>query len=99
MSQILLNHIQGLLNNLGRDIQNIADTQTDAQQRLFEALDDISAHLLASQAILVQLMAKTPVDHGAVKEWIVERTKQYNEGGSEKALALADFLLTGKLPE
>ncbi len=99
MSQILLNHIQGLLNNLGRDIQTMAETQTDAQTRLFEALDDISAHLLASQAILSALMAKTPVDHDEVKNWIIERTKQYNEGGSEKALALADYLLTGKLPE
>jgi hypothetical protein len=99
MSQILLNHIQGLLNNLGRDIQTMADSQSDSQSRLFEALDDISAHLLANQAILVQLLAKTPVDHGAVKDWIIERTKQYSEGGSEKALALADFLLTGKLPE
>ncbi|TAN47848.1 MAG: hypothetical protein EPN26_13355 [Rhodospirillales bacterium] len=99
MSQILLNHIQGLLNNLGRDIQSMSDAQTDNQQRLFDALDDISAHLLASQAILTALMAKTPVDHDEVKNWIVERTKQYNEGGSEKALALAEFLLTGKLPE
>ncbi|MBI5121767.1 MAG: hypothetical protein HZA67_12240 [Rhodospirillales bacterium] len=99
MSQILLNHIQGLLNNLGRDIQNMADSQSDSQQKLFDALDDISAHLLASQAILCALMAKTPVDHAEVKNWIIERTKQFNEGGSEKALALADFLLTGKIPE
>lgn len=99
MSQILLNHIQGLLNNLGRDIQSMADSQSDSQQKLFDALDDISAHLLASQAILCALMAKTPVDHAEVKDWIIERTKQFNEGGSEKALALADFLLTGKIPE
>ncbi|MBF0167082.1 MAG: hypothetical protein HQL45_05575 [Alphaproteobacteria bacterium] len=98
MSQILLNHIQGLLNNLGRDIQTMSDTQSDSQQKLFEALDDISAHLLASQAILAALLAKTPVDQGEVRDWIIERTKQFNEGGSEKALALADYLLTGKLP-
>lgn len=99
MSQILLNHIQGLLNNLGRDIQTMSESQAESQQKLFEALDDISAHLLATQAILSTLLAKTPVDHDEVRTWIVERTQQFNEGGSEKALALAEYLLTGKLPE
>jgi hypothetical protein len=100
MSQILLNHIQGLLNNLSKDIQTMADGQSDQGQRIFEAIDDIAAHTLATQAILVELMAKNPVDHEKIRQWIVSRTEEFSgAGGSKKALALADLLITGKSSE
>jgi hypothetical protein len=100
MSQILLNHIQGLLNNLSKDIQTMSDGQNDQGQRLFEAIDDIAAHTLATQAVLVELMTKVQVDQEKIRQWIVTRTSEFSgEGGSQKALALADLLMTGKAPE
>ena len=42
----------------------------------FDQLDDIAAHIIAVEAILVQVLKKSEVDADAVKAWIVEATKE-----------------------
>lgn len=97
MSQILLNHIQGLLTNLSKDVQSLSDGQNDQNQKILEALDDIAAHTLAMQAVLAAMLKKNPVELDPIRSWIVERTKEFSgEGGSAKAVALAEYLVTGK---
>jgi len=63
----------------------------------FDQLDDIAAHIIAIEAILVQVIKKTPVDAEAVKAWIVEATEAStgDEGGSTKAQIIVDNLLEG----
>jgi len=63
----------------------------------FDQLDDIAAHIIAIEAILVQVIKKTPVDAEAVKAWIVEATEVStgDEGGSTKAQIIVDNLLEG----
>tara|TARA_B100001250_G_C19315564_1_gene578157 strand:+ start:297 stop:596 length:300 start_codon:yes stop_codon:yes gene_type:complete len=63
----------------------------------FDQLDDIAAHIIAIEAILVQIIKKTPVDAEAVKAWIVEATEAStgDEGGSTKTQIIVDNLLEG----
>ena len=63
----------------------------------FDQLDDIAAHIIAIEAILVQIIKKTPVDAEAVKAWIVEATEAStgDEGGSTKTQTIVDNLLEG----
>jgi len=63
----------------------------------FDQLDDIAAHIIAIEAILVQVIKKTPVDAEAVKAWIVEATEAStgDEGGSTKTQIIVDNLLEG----
>jgi len=63
----------------------------------FDQLDDIAAHIIAIEAILVEVIKKTPVDAEAVKAWIVEATEVStdDEGGSSKTQIIVDNLLKG----
>ena len=61
----------------------------------FDQLDDIAAHIIAIEAILVQVLKKTAVDADAVKAWITEATD--NGGGSTKTQIIVDSLLKGEM--
>ena len=65
----------------------------------FDQLDDIAAHIIAVEAILVQVLKQTKVDADAVKTWIVEATEEStgDSGGSEKTQIIVDSLLKGEM--
>ena len=65
----------------------------------FDQLDDIAAHIIAVEAILVQVLKQTKVDADAVKAWIVEATEEStgDGGGSEKTQIIVDSLLKGEM--
>ncbi|MBT3989488.1 MAG: hypothetical protein HON14_03985 [Rhodospirillaceae bacterium] len=68
----------------------------------YDQLDDIAAHVIALEAVMVAVLKKTEVDAAAVKAWIVDATtgSTGEEGGSEKAQIIVDNLLEGNpVPE
>ena len=90
--------IQTLLANLSRDIEKMSETTGQQLNVFMDALDDIAAHTLAVQAILVTMMETHPVDTAKVAKWIDDNTSTTTEGGGDvtKAKVLAEFLVTGK---
>ena len=84
--------------------KNVLDLKTDlvaireGVEGSFDQLDDIAAHIIAIEAILVELIKKTPVDADAVKAWIVAATGE-NTGdaeGDSKTRIIVDSLLKGE---
>ncbi len=83
--------------------KNVLDLKSDLTaikngvEGSFDQLDDIAAHIIAIEAILVEVIKKTPVDAEAVKAWIVEATQAStgDEGGSTKTQIIVDNLLEG----
>ncbi|MEE2998484.1 MAG: hypothetical protein VX693_01055 [Pseudomonadota bacterium] len=84
--------------------KNVLDLKTDlvaireGVEGSFDQLDDIAAHIIAIEAILVELIKKTPVDADAVKSWIVTATEE-NTGdaeGDSKTRIIVDSLLKGE---
>lgn len=97
MSQLLLNQIQGLLNNLSTDIQTMGDTSVDNFNKLMQAVDDVAGHVLALEGIVVALLANNQVDPAKVKAWIELRTQ--GQEGKSNAFDLAMHMINGKIPE
>ena len=85
--------------------KNVGDLKTElvaireGVEGSFDQLDDIAAHIIAVEAILVQVLKKTEVDAGAVKAWIVEATEESTaeDGGSTKTQIIVDSLLKGEM--
>ena len=83
--------------------KNVLDLKSDLTaikngvEGSFDQLDDIAAHIIAIEAILVEVIKKTPVDAEAVKARIVEATQEStgDEGGSTKTQIIVDNLLEG----
>ena len=84
--------------------KNVSDLKTElvkireGVEGSFDQLDDIAAHIIAIEAILVQVLKKTAVDSDAVKAWIVEATEENTteDGGETKTQIIADSLLKGE---
>ena len=84
--------------------KNVSDLKTDlvaireGVDGSFDQLDDIAAHIIALEAILVEVIKKTPIDADAVKAWIVEATGESTggDGGKTKSEIIVDSLLKGE---
>ena len=84
--------------------KNVADLKTDlvaireGVEGSFDQLDDIAAHIIALEAILVEVIKKTPIDADAVKAWIIEATEETTggDGAKTKTEIIVDSLLKGK---
>ena len=84
--------------------KNVLDLKTDlvaireGVEGSFDQLDDIAAHIIAIEAILVEVIKKTPVDADAVKSWIVSATEEStgDAEGSSKTQIIVDSLLKGE---
>ncbi len=63
----------------------------------YDQLDDIAAHIIALEAVMIEVLKKTEVDADAVKAWIVAATEGSTgqEGGSTKAQIIVENLLNG----
>mgnify|MGYP006145152305 CR=1 FL=1 len=84
--------------------KNVSDLKTElvkireGVEGSFDQLDDIAAHIIAVEALLVQVLKKTAVDADAVKTWIVEATEEgaADKTGSMKTQIIVDSLLKGE---
>ena len=65
-----------------------------AVDRQLDQLDDIAAHIIALEAILIQVLKQTTVDVDAAKQWVRNATEESTgkEGGSTKARAVVEQL-------
>ena len=63
----------------------------------YDQLDDITAHIIALEAIMIEVMKKTEIDVDAVKAWIVAATEgsTWKEGGGTKAQVIVENLISG----
>jgi len=86
-----IQEIDGNLKDLRKHLKNIGS----AVDVHFDHLDDIAAHVIALEAILVQVLKKANIDKNDAKEWIKENTagSSANEEGSVKATAVLDDLM------
>ncbi|MBT3914729.1 MAG: hypothetical protein HN731_20555 [Rhodospirillaceae bacterium] len=64
----------------------------------YDQLDDIAAHVIALEAIMIEVMKKTEIDVDAVKAWIVAATEGSTgqKGGSTKAQIIVENLISGE---
>ena len=84
--------------------KNVGDLKTElvkireGVEGSFDQLDDIAAHIIAVEALLVQVLKKTAVDADAVKTWIVGATEEgaADKTGSMKTQIIVDSLLKGE---
>ena len=63
----------------------------------YDQLDDFAAHVIAIEAVLIEMLKKTEIDAEAVKAWIVAATEKSTgqECDSQKAQFIVDNLLKG----
>ena len=66
-----IKEIDGNIKNVRDDIKKVGVAVDDH----FDQLDDIAAHIIALEAIMIQVMKTVDVDVDAVKAWIVEATE------------------------
>ena len=83
--------IDGNIKDLRDHLKNIGVAVDDH----FDQLDDIAAHIIALEALMVQLVRKLDVDTDAAKVWIRENTEASTgkDGGSEKAPMVIDQMM------
>ena len=83
--------IDGNIKDLRDHLKNIGVAVDDH----FEQLDDIAAHIIALEALMVQLVRKLDLDTDAAKVWIRENTETSTgkDGGSEKAPMVIDQMM------
>jgi len=79
--------LKGLRDNL-KNIGGAVDEQLDQ-------LDDIAAHIIAMEALVIEMLKKAPVDLEAAKAWIVQNTETSTgkAGGSTKARTIVEQLV------
>lgn len=85
-----IKELDGNIKSLRDQLKSIGsgvDTQIDQ-------LDDIAGHIIALEAIVVQMLKKTDIDVNAAKAWVVEQTKDSTgkPAGSTKARDVVDIL-------
>ena len=83
--------IDGNIKDLRDHLKNIGVAVDDH----FDQLDDIAAHIIALEALVIQLVRKLDVDTDAAKVWIRENTEASTgkAGGSEKAPMVIDQMM------
>ena len=85
-----IKEIDGNLKDLRDHLKNIGSA-VDAH---FDQLDDIAAHIIALEAVMVQVMKNIDVDMDAAREWIRENTSESTgtgEGSLKAQAVLEDF--------
>lgn len=83
--------IDGSIKQLKTDLVGIGKSA----EAHFDHLDDIAAHIIAIEAIVVALIRSNGIDAAHVRKWVKESTAESsgNPEGSEKARIIMDELL------
>jgi len=93
MSDFMLSQVMGLLTRVSDDLERV-NRKNDELDTLLGAIDDLSANLFATQAILCLALKNNPVKAEEAKAWI---TRQVGEAdNAPKALQIVDLLLAQK---
>ena len=93
MSDFMLSQVMGLLTRVSDDLEKVGSTASQ-MDTLLGAIDDLSANVFATQALLCLLLKDHPVKAADAKAWI---TRQVGEAdNAPKALELVDLLLAQK---
>ena len=89
-----IKELDGNIKDLRDHLKNIGS----AVDVHFDELDDIAAHIIALEAVMVQVMQKIEIDADAAKEWVRQATETATgkEGGSVKAKSVVDQLISGE---
>jgi hypothetical protein len=79
--------LKGLRDNL-KNIGGAVDEQLDQ-------LDDIAAHVIALEALMLEVLKKAPIDVEAAKAWVLKSTEGSTGklGGSTKARTIVEQLV------
>ena len=83
-----IKEIDGNLKDLRDQLKSIGQG-VDIQ---FDQLDDIAAHIIALEAVVLQVLKHVDVDVNGAKQWIIDNTKEStgDEEGSQKAQVVLD---------
>ncbi|TAL04001.1 MAG: hypothetical protein EPO08_02700 [Rhodospirillaceae bacterium] len=93
MSDFMLSQVMGLLTRVSDDLGKVGTTASQLDT-LLGAIDDLSANVFATQALLCLLLKDHPVKAEEAKAWI---TRQVGDAdNAPKALGLVDLLLAQK---
>ena len=94
MSDFMLSQVQGLLTRVSDDLDKMGRSTNAQVDTILGAIDDLSANLFATQAILCQMMKDKPVDAAAAKAWITNLAG--GAANAPKALEVVDLLVNSK---
>lgn len=93
MSDFMLSQVMGLLTRVSDDLEKVGKT-ANQMDVILGAIDDLSANLFATQALLCLALKNNPVKAEDAKAWI---TRQVGDAsGAPKALEIVDLLLAQK---
>jgi hypothetical protein len=86
-----IKEIDGSLKGLRDNLKNIGG----AVDQQLDQLDDIAAHVIALEALVLQMLKKAPVDVDAAKAWVLKNTEGSTGkiGGSTKAREIVEHLV------
>lgn len=90
MSDFMMSQVQGLLNKVADDLDRMGKNSNSQFDSLLGAIDDLSANIFATQAVLAVLLKKHPVDAAEVKKWIAGQIKDGSP--TPKTDAIVDIL-------
>ncbi|MBF0562643.1 MAG: hypothetical protein HQL37_11605 [Alphaproteobacteria bacterium] len=97
MSDAIVAKMVDLLSGLSKDISDMASGTKQQTDTVMTALDDMAAHVLALQGIVLAMLEKVPVDAAVVDGWLDQRTKEFGGSGQHKSRAIAAVLLKGPI--
>ncbi|MCP4395157.1 MAG: hypothetical protein GY804_12960 [Alphaproteobacteria bacterium] len=86
--------IKGILDNVSTDLKKMDDLSAERNEDLLGIMDDLAANIMATQSVVSALAQSNDLKMDGVENWLKENTNQEGEG-SDKALALAKYLVTG----
>jgi len=92
MNEVLFDKVEGLLNNVSKDINDMQAENLSNNEMFLQALDDLAANILGLQAVIATMVKTYPVDAAAAKEWLKANMDEEGQG-AEKADAVVDYVL------
>lgn len=95
MSDFMMKQMQGLLSSVSDNLEELGERNDAQVQTILGAIDDLAANVFATQAILVAMLEKNPVDADQVLAWIRDLCEK-NGTEAPKAEAMAELLLRGE---
>lgn len=87
MSNASIDEIQELIQKLSGDLGDMSQAAATHIDELHIAVNNISSHVLAMEAILTLMVQKVGVDEAEVLQWIRDKTAAFAEDGSEGSAA------------
>jgi hypothetical protein len=93
MSDFMLSQVMGLLTRVSDDLDKVGKTASQMDV-LLGAIDDLSANVFATQALLAMVLREKSVSGADAKAWITAQVG--DAANAPKALQIVDLLLEKK---